>query len=392
MRLLHTSDWHVGRTIRGHSRAAEHRAVLAEIAGIAEDRDVEVVVVAGDLFETAAPSPESEEIVYRALLQLTRAGTDVVVVAGNHDNARRLAAVAPLLELGRVHVVGAPRRPDDGGVRVVQTRSGERVRVALLPFVSQRGIVRAAELMEGAAFEHAQHYADRVTQLLGVLCAGFDASMPNVVVAHAFVAGGTPGGGERLAHLVEEYRVPAPAFPASAQYVALGHLHRPQRVAGATAIHYCGSPLQLDFGEEDQAKQVNVVELAAGVPARVTTVPLRAGRPLHTLTTTTAELAAAAAGVADDAWLRVVLAEERRAGLADEVRSQLGERAVEVRVERTAPAGGSATRGSRRGRSPGELFAEFCAEQGVADGRLHTLFAELYEAEVQADLPAGSAG
>ena len=102
MKLLHTSDWHVGKAIRGASRADEHRDVLAEIAAVAEAESVDLVVVAGDLFDTSTPSPESEEIVYRALLALSRTGTTVAVIAGNHDNARRLRAVAPLLRLGDV--------------------------------------------------------------------------------------------------------------------------------------------------------------------------------------------------------------------------------------------------------------------------------------------------
>src|SRR5690606_12827 len=121
---------------------------LAEITGIAEAEAVDVVLVVGDLFETAAPAPESEEIVYRALLDLAATGAEVVVVAGNHDNPRRLQAVAPLLDLGRVHLLGAPARPDEGGLLVLRARSGEEVRVARLPFVSQRGIVRAEDLLE----------------------------------------------------------------------------------------------------------------------------------------------------------------------------------------------------------------------------------------------------
>ena len=109
MRILHTSDWHVGRTVRGRSRADEHRAVLDEIAGIAHEREVDLILVAGDQFDTGAPSAESEAIVYRALLDLAATGAHVVVLAGNHDNPRRWAAIRPLLELGNV----APRRPGD---------------------------------------------------------------------------------------------------------------------------------------------------------------------------------------------------------------------------------------------------------------------------------------
>ena len=105
MRLLHTSDWHVGKTIRGRSRADEHRAVLAEIVGLAEEHSVDLALVAGDLFETASPSAEAEAIVCRALLDLAGMGAAVAVIAGNHDNGRKLQAVAPVFSAaGRVHI------------------------------------------------------------------------------------------------------------------------------------------------------------------------------------------------------------------------------------------------------------------------------------------------
>src|SRR5680860_969681 len=114
MRILHTADWHVGRTIRGRSRAAEHLAVLAEITAIARAEAVDLVLVAGDQFDTAAPSPEAERIVYRALLDLAEVAP-VVVVGGNHDSAQRLEAVAPLLaacgRLTRCSITACPRRP-----------------------------------------------------------------------------------------------------------------------------------------------------------------------------------------------------------------------------------------------------------------------------------------
>lgn len=378
MRLLHTSDWHVGKAIRGHSRADEHRAVLGEIAGIAAAHEVDLVVVAGDLFETAAPTAESEEIVYRALLDLAATGAEVAVIAGNHDNARRLRAVAPLLELGRVHLATQPVAPDDGGVRRIECRSGGQVALAMLPFVSQRGIVRSQHLMERAAFENAQLYADRLRLLIETLAAALDPDLPTVMMAHAFVLGGAAGGGERLAHLVEEYAVVGTAFPATLGYVALGHLHRPQRLAGATAIHYCGSPLQLDFGEEDEAKQVNVVELEAGSPAQVTAVPLTSGWSMRTLVGSVSEVIDQAQGLDAECWLRVRVREKARAGLADEVRDELGERVVDVQAESSSRAQ-IRKRDGRGARSPQELFAEYLAERNIDDPRVAALFSELLD-------------
>ncbi|HEY7700204.1 MAG TPA: exonuclease subunit SbcD, partial [Vicinamibacteria bacterium] len=124
MRFLHTGDWHVGKTLRGRSRAEEHRQVLAEVAAVARDRKVEIILVAGDLFDGAAPAPEAEEIVYRALLDLSRASEWVLVIAGNHDNPRRLEAVEPLMRLTNIRVLARPARPSEGGVLTLQTKVG----------------------------------------------------------------------------------------------------------------------------------------------------------------------------------------------------------------------------------------------------------------------------
>lgn len=394
MRLLHTSDWHVGKRIRGHSRADEHRAVLTEITELARSEAVELILVAGDLFETAAPTAESELIVNEALLGLAEVAP-VMAIAGNHDNPRRLAAVEPLMKLGRITMVAEPRSPDAGGVVAMETDSGTSVRVALLPFVSQRSIVKAADLMSNAGFENAQTYGERMQRVIEALCSRFESDAVNVLMAHAFVHGGSSGGGERPAHLVDEYALATPDFPASASYVALGHLHRPQQMLGASAIHYCGSPLQLDFGEQDQAKQVNIVTAEPGIPAKVTAMPLRAGRRLRTLTGTVAELQAIASdGELGDDWLRVRVTEPGRAGLADEVRQLLGPGVVDVRVEHESVARPAS---SREGRTPRQLFGDYLSELGVADARLESRFAELmdetgHEADDSSDTTSAEVG
>ncbi len=372
MRLLHTSDWHVGRAIRGRSRADEHRAVLAEIAAVADREAVDLVVVAGDLFDTAAPSAESEQIVYRALLDLAAGGRPVLAVAGNHDSAQRLGAVAQLAGASGIRLVSAIGR--DGVVEV--EAGGEVARLALLPFPSQRYVVTADRLMSGDAADAHADYADRVVRILRSLTDGFGAGTVNLVVAHLMVMGGTLGGGERGAHTVFDYWVPATAFPATAQYVALGHLHRAQQLPGPAPLHYCGSPLQLDFGETANDPVVNVVDVAPGRPAAVRPVALTAGRRLRTLRGTLAQVLDAPP---TDAYLRVVMDEPARAGLADEVRERVPG-VVEVVL---APRdGGTADRRSdpdRLRRSPHDLFAEYLGEAGVDDDRVAALFDEIVD-------------
>ncbi len=402
MRLLHTSDWHVGKAIRGRSRADEHQAVLAEIAAIAESESVDLVVVAGDLFDTAAPTPEAERVVYRALLDLAAGRRPVVVVAGNHDSAQRLGAVAPLSQASGIHLASSIRPPGDGGVLELAV-DGETALVALVPFPSQRYVVTADLLLSGDAADAHAVYADRIGRIAAALTAGFRADTVNLVVAHLMVMGGVLGGGERGAHTVFDYWVPATAFPGSAQYVALGHLHRAQQLAGPAPLHYCGSPLQLDFGESANEPVVNVVDVRPGLPADVRAVPLTAGRRLRTVRGTLAEVLARLGGgeaggevgdvgeVGDD-HLRVVLDEPARVGLADEVRAA-APNAVEVVL---APRDDDGRRGrgdrvadpDRLRRTPHDLLVEYLTGNDAHDERVVRLFDELVD-EI-ASAPAGA--
>jgi exonuclease SbcD len=376
MRILHTADWHVGRAIRGRSRADEHRAVLGEIAAIAAREAVDLIAVAGDIFDVAAPSAESEQIVYRSLLRLADIAP-VVMVAGNHDNPRRLRAVAPLLELGRVRVVATPVGPHDGGVVSITTESGEVARVAMLPFVTQRGIVPAAALMDLDAYEYGERYAERLTAILAKLTEDVTSDEINLVVAHLMVAEGVLGGGERSAHTIFDYWLPSGAFNGALSYVALGHLHRMQRVPAAAPVWYAGSPLQLDFGESDDEKAVIVVDAAPGLPATVTPVPLTSGRHLTQLRGTLVQLEPHA-GTTGDAYLKIVLEEPARAGLADEVR-EIFPTAVDVVLAAPEDREDRVPREARLGRAPHELFVEYLNEVHASDERVVALFDELLE-------------
>ncbi|MFN0091316.1 MAG: exonuclease SbcCD subunit D [Acidimicrobiales bacterium] len=375
MRLLHTADWHVGRTIRGRSRHEEHEAVLAELVELAERDGVDAVLVCGDLFDSAAPTAEAERLVYRALLALAGERRHVVVIAGNHDNPRRLDAVRPLLGLGRVHVAPFVARPDEGGVLSLQV-AGEPLTVALAPFLSQRYVVHADALMSADADELVGDYQHRLGRVFAALREGFDPSAVNVVAAHLTVVGGALGGGERPAHTVFAYAVPAALLPADAHYAALGHLHRCQPAGAGCPAWYSGSPLQLDFGDEANEPAALVIDATPGTPAVVETRLLRAGRRLRTLAGDAAQLAELAGVVGDDSHLRLLVEGEARAGLVEELR-ELFPQAVEVRLGQPGAAPGAAAGVSRLGRSPAELFAEYLAERQAQDPRVEALFAEL---------------
>ena len=379
MKLLHTGDWHIGKVLRGVSRIDEQRSVLDEIVAVAEREAVDVVVVAGDVFETAAPTPEAQALAWSTLLRLRAIGAEVLAVAGNHDPAESFDAVSPVFAGAGVTLLGRPRRPDAGGVVSLRARSsGEPVRVALLPFVSQRGMVRAADLFGGDAAQHAQRYTERLGLLLGSLTAGFDGAAVNVLVFHGTVLGGRFGGGEREAQSIFDYVVPATLFPPTVTYAALGHLHRLQELPAPCPLWYAGSPFAVDFGEEADTKHVVVIEAAPGRPAVVRPIPLVTPRALRTVRGTLASLAALA-GEVGDALLRVVVTEPGRAGLADEVRAVLPN-AVDVRIEHAArPETRSVERGATT-RTPQQLFHDFLGTQGIDDPRLEQLFGELLDA------------
>ncbi|MBK8505055.1 MAG: exonuclease subunit SbcD [Saprospiraceae bacterium] len=258
MRFIHTADWHVGKSLRGRSRMEDHQEVLQKIVELTILHRVDAVLIAGDLFDSYAPSPEAEKIVFRTLLDLANTGAQIIIISGNHDNPRRLTAIEPLLSLTNIYTVAIPSRPMDGGLFRFQTKKNENVNIALLPFLSQKGIVKADQLMRDDPGEYSQTYADRSYKLIQHLCQDMSDDSINVFMGHAMVHGGVLGGGERSAHTIFEYSIPSTAFPAHLHYVALGHLHRAQRIPGLCPVWYSGSPMPLDFSETDDEKSINL--------------------------------------------------------------------------------------------------------------------------------------
>jgi exonuclease SbcD len=378
MRFLHTADWHVGKTLRGRSRLDEFAAALEEVAQVARERRVDAVLIAGDVFDSPAPPAEAEKLVYDFLARLLPERIACVLVAGNHDHPRKLAALAELLEGLRIFVRADVRPPDQGGVVRVPSRDGAtEARVAVLPFVPERRIVDACQIL-GPEHEWYEEYARRLEQVLARLTAGFTPKTVNLVVGHLLISGARVGTGERPLHLGEVYGVNAQQLPANAQYIALGHLHRPQELVAPSRTFYSGSLLELDFGETEQEKRVLLVEAAPGKPATIESVPLRAGRRLRDVSGTLAELAALAGSTGDD-YLRVgVRVDGPVPGVAEQVRELLPN-ALDVRLlyERSEPAPAPVTQGL----APSQLFAEFYRRRNGAppSAEMEKLFHDTYD-------------
>ena len=397
MKFLHTADWHVGKTLKGRDRLDEQRAVLAEIAAAAEANQVDAVLIAGDVYDLSAPSAAAQQLVITTLLRMRRTGAEVIVIAGNHDHGPTFEAYRPLMDVAGITVTGAYRSAERGGVIRFTARSdGAPAQVAVLPFLSQRYAVRAAEIAANSPSENVRAYDEQLRQVIASLTGEFHSDTVNLVMSHLTCVGGKLGGGERSAQSIFEYSVPAAIFPVTAHYVALGHLHRRQSLPAPAPVHYSGAPLAIDFGEQDNTSVVCLVEAAPGIPARVSDVPVTSGRRLRTAVGTLAELESQSqAGDFGDDYLRVYLREPSRAGLRDDTLAILPN-ALEVRIDpEFAPPSGAAGKGGgqapRAARTPEQLFTDYCATRDVSDPRVGALFRELHDEVTATDGAADSA-
>jgi exonuclease SbcD len=282
MRLLHSSDWHIGRSLHGTDLLAEQEAVLSGLAEVVARESVDVVVVAGDVYDRAVPSADATGVLDRVLMRLRNAGAAVVLTPGNHDSARRLAFGAGLMARSGVHVRAVTPALDEP---VLLSDEHGDVAVYGLPYLEPEVARHELGLAEARSHEAVLTAAmDRVRADLFLR-----PGVRSVVLAHAFVGGGVPSDSERDICVGGVDLVPAAVFD-GVDYVALGHLHRPQTLTDR--VRYSGSPLAYSFGEAGQHKQAWLVDLDAGGLAEVRAVPLPAPRQLTLLRGELAELLA----------------------------------------------------------------------------------------------------
>jgi DNA repair protein SbcD/Mre11 len=366
MRLLHTGDWHLGKRLYGADRSEEARAALDEVAGIAADERVDAVLVAGDLLDRRLVDSAALGDCLTALERLAGIAP-VVAVTGNHDDPDLWDHLAPYLRGKGIHVVGNVRGPADG-VQTLATAAGP-LHVGLMPW---RDPARMA-LEAGANAQAARgRYADRVAAMLEAL--GTEAVRRRredggvaVLLGHVLVDRAAAGGGERELTMGIAYAVSPHAIPVGLDYVALGHVHRPQTLPGVAAPgRYCGSPMALDFSEDNHAKCAVVVEVD-GDTTRAREVPLAAARPLVRLRGRIDDLPALASAH-PGAWFACeVLLDAPVTDLVRQVREAVPA-ALRVEPVYAAPVGALPEAGEGGGDDPARdlpaLYAEWTARQG----------------------------
>src|SRR3712207_2271546 len=284
MRLLHTSDWHIGRSLHGTDLLAEQEAVLSSLAAVVTAESVDAVVVAGDVYDRAVPSADATGVLDRVVGRLLKAGAAVVMTPGNHDSARRLGTFSGLLSAAGLHVRASTRTLDEP---VILSDEHGDVAIYGLPFLEPE--VARHELGLGGRPDGARSHEAVLTAAMDRVRADLflRPGTRSVVLAHAFVGGGVASESERDICVGGVDLVPASVFD-GVDYVALGHLHRPQTLS--PRLRYSGSPLPYSFGEAGHGKQAWLVELDAGGLGGVRPVPLAVPRQLTVLSGTLEEL------------------------------------------------------------------------------------------------------
>jgi len=296
MRILHTADWHLGKRLDRFSRLEEQGLVMDEICHIADEEQVDAVLIAGDLFDHFTPPAEAQQLFYRTVHRLSKGGARAVVaIAGNHDMPERIEAPVPLAEANGIILLGFPQSmaatfTSEGGVQVTRSEPGfveirlpgcaEPLRLLLTPYANElrlKTFLGGEQGLNDLLRDHWQGLADTYCDDKGV----------NMLMAHLYFTrdGGeavTEDEGERsILHVGGAPPVPASLIPEAIQYVALGHLHAHQVVDDAVCpVVYSSSPLSYSFAEAGQRKQVVIIDALPGLPVQMHNVELREGRSL----------------------------------------------------------------------------------------------------------------
>ncbi len=387
MKLLHLSDWHLGRTTYNASRAEDHATVIGEILSYAREHRPDLIVHTGDLFDVARPAYQDMARGIDALQDLAVIAS-VVVLCGNHDSPALFDLFTQLIgPRSPIHFASRARPPGQGGILTFAAAGGQVIRLAPLPFVHANRMLDGFE----APGTWAALYADRVHLVEEVLARGLLDGFDNrrdlaVFAAHLYVGGAVLSGSERRIQVGDSYASHLDHLP-PVTYAAFGHIHKPQDLpGGAVNGCYAGSPIPLDFGEIDEAKRIVLVEASPGRPPEIQSLPLSGGRPLWRFEGTMEQLAEVAPTIGQALALVTIHSPSTIADLHARVQDLLpravvldvypvaADRQLDVAVA-TAPAGPEP--------SIEELFRGYLAEQGTrgaAADRVMTTFSKLLEA------------
>ncbi|RKQ61419.1 exodeoxyribonuclease I subunit D [Vogesella indigofera] len=342
MRILHTSDWHLGQHFMGKTRQAEHQAFIDWLLRQVREHAVDAVIVAGDLFDTGAPPSYARELYNRLVVALHGSGTALVLLGGNHDSVATLGESRPLLTCLGTSVIPAVEADLEQQVLVLPQRDGTPgAIVCAIPFIRPRDVMQsqAGQSAEEKQLTLQEAIHQHYQALYRLACARRDAlklPLPIIATGHLTTVGASASESVREIYVGALEAFPSSAFP-PADYIALGHIHRPQQVGGLDHIRYSGSPIPLSFDEAGQQKQVLLVDVDAIGLLGVTPLPVPRFQQLVSVKGDLATLAAAITeaatlgSAAQPVWLEVLVqGDDYLSDLQARIQSITAELPVEV--------------------------------------------------------------
>ena len=295
MKLLHTGDWHIGKLLADKSRLEEQRIVLDELAAMADKHEPDVICITGDVYDNGHPSARAEELFCSTIKRLCKGGERlVVIIAGNHDQPQRLEALQPLAREHGILIFGNPNskplpgkygnyeiQPLDGGV--FRTRAaGEEAVFACVPYVSEKALGEVIYRDLASEEENLKSYQEKMRRLYEGCNAWFGEDTLNICLSHVFTVGYEGDSSERSVQLGGSYILDADVFPKNADYIALGHVHKPQKVAGTGGrARYCGSILPYHSDEVRTPKECLLVQMEKGRAPQVTPLIFSNPKPIE---------------------------------------------------------------------------------------------------------------
>ena len=329
MRILHTSDWHIGHRLYERPRIKEHCQFLDWLLVQIKEQEVDALLVSGDIFDTTLPSSEATKLYYRFLFQLyDETHAHAVITAGNHDSPIHLAAPQEFLRMGRIHVIGLASEPAECVVTL--PFKNPSVAIAAVPYLSESELSHISFETEP---ERADRYRERLKVFYRQCVERMPPGVPKILMGHLFVHGGRVGDSERNIQIGGATAMQISDFPDDVAYVALGHLHRPHAISGASyPVQYAGSPLPLRFNEANYAKKVYLLDVPASGDVRVEEIEIPIFKELHTVTGNLDEVGLMAMSPEwDGTYIQVQLKLERpEVGISDRIREMFHQRGGDV--------------------------------------------------------------
>lgn len=339
MRILHTSDWHLGQHFYAKSRKHEHQAFLNWLLQQVETLQVDAVIVAGDIFDTGTPPSYAREMYNRFVVDIHRLNSTLVVLGGNHDSVSVLNESRQLVSCLSTYVVASAANEIEEQLLELKGRSGEtEALLCAVPFLRARDLVesRAGETgveKRRALAEAIQTHYQQLFTLAQQRSKALQRQLPIIATGHLAALGVSQSESVREIYIGSMEGFDASGFP-PADYIALGHIHRPQLVAGKSHIRYSGSPLALSFDELKSEKQVLLVDFAQPEATRVTPIAVPCFQPMQALkgdlATIKSQLAALDLAEEQTLWLSIEVLED---DLLVDLRQQIQQLTDDINVE-----------------------------------------------------------